>query len=144
MIRTSHLRYRTSSNIVPFRTLEIFDRSNHRISNHRTSSNIEHFRILEIFDRSNHRISNHRTSSNIEPHRILQIYDRSNHRISNFIEYRTFLNQQLFDRSNHRISNFELEYSSNGSVRVTLITTHAIASYEDAYITRPETTETSL
>ena len=112
-IRCSNIEYRTLSNIEPFRTLEIFDQSNHRISNHRTSSNIELFRILQIFDRSNHRISNHRTLSNIKPFRILQIFDRSNHRISNIEPHRM---SNLFQPENVRsIEPSNIEYRTSNS-----------------------------
>ena len=106
-IRCSNIEYRTLSNIEPFRTLEIFDQSNHRISNHRTSSNIEPFRILQIFDPSNHRISN------IEPlieYRDIRSIEPFDDRTSSMIEYPTMVrwfdirrsNIELFEPSNIR------------------------------------------
>ena len=70
MTRCSNIEYRTSSNIEPVRTLEIFIRSNHRISN------IEPHRISNLFVPANIRsieplnIAYRTSNSNI--HRMVQ------------------------------------------------------------------------
>ena len=87
------------SNIEPYRTLGIFDRSNHRISNHRTFSNIEPYiePLRYTIDRTiEYRISNPWSNrSMIEPVRWSNIqlwFDGSifDDRISNFSNHRIF------------------------------------------------------